>query len=95
MHLDTITEILNIPNYKVAEVIKSDPERNYMILERIEGTTQEPPSPWGLAARKKIATDRFLLSIDKKLSRSRFYVRFYSHPGCPLSNPQIVVRLQI
>jgi len=35
MHLDTITELLNIPNHKVAGVIKSDPERSYMILERI------------------------------------------------------------
>ena len=35
IHLDTITELLNIPNHKAAGVIKSGPKRSYMILERI------------------------------------------------------------
>lgn len=37
MHLDTITELLDLQNYKVAIAIKTD-DRIYIVLERIEDT---------------------------------------------------------
>jgi len=73
MHLDTITEILNIPNYKVAEVIKSDPERNYMILERIEDT---PPvcSGCGHVHGTSVHSKEIVLVEDLRISGKRTFL---------------------
>ena len=38
MHLNTITELLGIPNYKVAQMIKNTPDRIELMLEQIEVT---------------------------------------------------------
>ena len=37
MHLDTITELLNLQNYKAGVAINTD-DRIYVVLERIEDT---------------------------------------------------------
>lgn len=37
MHLDTITELLDIPNHKAAVAIMTE-DRIYVILERVEDT---------------------------------------------------------
>ena len=38
MHLNTITELLGIPNYKVAEMIKNTPDRIELMLEQTQVT---------------------------------------------------------
>ena len=73
MHLDTITELLNIPNHKVAGVIKSDPERSYMILERIEDT---PPvcSGCGHVHGRSVHSREIVLVEDLRMSGKRIFL---------------------
>ena len=73
MHLDTITELLNIPNHKVAGVIKSDPERSYMILERIEDT---PPvcSGCGHVHGTSVHSREIVLVEDLRMSGKRIFL---------------------
>ena len=73
MHLDTITELLNIPNHKVAGVIKSDPERRYMILERIKDT---PPvcSGCGHVHGTSVHSREIVLVEDLRMSGKRIFL---------------------
>jgi hypothetical protein len=38
MHLDTITKLVDIPNYRAIEVTDSEYENIYIVLEREEDT---------------------------------------------------------
>ena len=73
MHLNSITELLNIPNRKVAEVIKSDPERSYMILERIKDT---PPvcSGCGHVHGTSVHSREIVLVEDLRMSGKRIFL---------------------
>ena len=73
MHLNTITELLGIPNYKVAEMIKNTPDRIGLMLEQIE-VTDPICSGCGRIHNTSVHSTGTIVVEDLRISAKRIFL---------------------
>jgi transposase len=73
MQLDTITKLLDIPNYRAAEVTDSEYESIYIILERVEDTLPVCSGCGNIHGRSVHSRDTVIVE-DMKISGKRVFL---------------------
>jgi len=73
MHLNTITELLGIPNYKAAEMIKNTPDRIELMLEQIE-VTDPICSGCGRIHNTSVHSTMTIVVEDLRISGKRIFL---------------------
>lgn len=73
MQLDTITKLLDIPNYRAAEVTDSEYESIYIILERVEDTLPVCSGCGNIHGRSVHSRDTVIVE-DLKISGKRVFL---------------------
>lgn len=90
MHLETITELLGIPNYKVAEMIKNTPDRIQLMLEQIE-VTDPICSGCGRHHNSSVHSTGRVVVEDLRISGKRIFLHVPNKKSICIENGKIRV----